>query len=223
MEKSKKAADYRLSTAFWVSLVLLGIASFWRLFVSLNKGLDIFAYIDFFLATAFLVIGALQQSKWRYYLIAAGLVVLVIFTQIVNQGFGFNLGGIFLSGNGLLSVRYASDLMYYVLMLAIAVLLVMEKHKTVGIVALFAAIFSLIYTGISIAVTTQYTGDFQIAWEWWVANNLIIPIYFVCTLLLAVTLFLFEYHKIDRYLKEKDKERKITKNTVKRSGRKIKD
>ena len=106
-------------------------------------------------------------------------------------------------------------------MLVIAFLLIFEKHKTVGIVAIAAAVFSLIYTGIAIANTTQYTGDFEVAWEWWLENSMLVPMYFVCTLLLAVTLFFFEYNKIDRFFKERDKARKIEKNTIKNSSRKI--
>ena len=144
MEQSKKASQYYLPMGFWVCLVVFGIASFWRLFVALNKQLSILGYLDFFIVTACLVVGSLLQNKWRRYLIAAGLVALAVFTQIVNKGFGFNLGGIFLSGSALLSLRYASDLLYYVLMLVIAVLILCNKNKTAGILALVAAVFSLI-------------------------------------------------------------------------------
>ncbi|MBR3196754.1 MAG: hypothetical protein IKF50_08655 [Clostridia bacterium] len=217
MEQSKKASQYYLPMGFWVCLVVFGIASFWRLFVALNKQLSILGYLDFFIVTACLVVGSLLQNKWRRYLIAAGLVALAVFTQIVNKGFGFNLGGIFLSGSALLSLRYASDLLYYVLMLVIAVLILCNKNKTAGILALVAAVFSLIYTGISIAATTIYTGDFQIAWEWWLANSMLVPMYFVCTFMLAVTLFALQYHAIDRHLKDRDIARKTSGNANKQN------
>ena len=220
MEQSKRASQYYLPMGFWVCLVVFGIASFWRLFIALNKQLNILGYIDFFIVTACIVVGALLQNKWRNYLIASGLVVLAIFTQIINQGFGFNLGGIFLSGSALLSVRYAADLLYYVTMLVIAVLMFCSKNKIAGILALVALVFSLIYTGITIAATTTYTGDFQIAWEWWLANSMLVPMYFVCTFMLAVTLFALHYHEMDRHLKDKDIARK-TSGGAKKQNRKI--
>lgn len=214
MEKFAGSRDYRLPVAFWVSLIFLGLAAAWRLFIAVDKALLLTAYIDFFFVTAAFVIGAMQKNKWRNVIVSGGLLVLVILTQIVNGGYSVNIGGIFLSGSGagLLKLRHFCDLAYYIALLVAAVLLFLGKERGAAICGIVALPLSVGYTIISCIVTVEYVGDFVVAWSWWLQNDLIIPMYFVLTFLVALTLVLFKYYDLTAPMRRRRREQLAQEN-----------
>ena len=220
MEKFAGSRDYRLPVAFWVSLIFLGLASAWRLFIAVDKALTLLAYIDFFLVTAAFVIGAMQKNKWRNVIVSVALALLVILTQIANGGYSVNIGGMFLSGNGLLAMRHFFDLAYYIAILAAAVFLFLGKERNAAICGIVALPLSIGYTITTSVLTVQYTGDFVVAWSWWVQNEMIIPMYFALTFLLALTLVLFKYYDLTAPLRRRRREQlaKENKSARKRSA-----
>ncbi len=212
MEKFAGSRDYRLPVAFWVSLIFLGLASAWRLFIAVDKALMLIAYIDFFLVTAAFVIAAMQKNKWRNVIVSAALVLLAVLTQIVNGGYSVNIGGMFLTGSGLLALRHFCDLAYYITIVVAAVLLFLGKERGASICGIVALPLSATYTITSAILTVQYTGDFVIAWSWWLQNELIIPMYFVLTFLVALTLVFFKYYDLTAPMRRRRREQLAQEN-----------
>jgi len=212
MEKFAGSRDYRLPVAFWVSLIFLGLASAWRLFIAVDKALMLIAYIDFFLVTAAFVIAAMQKNKWRNVIVSAALLLLVVLTQIVNGGYSVNIGGMFLTGSGLLALRHFCDLAYYIAILVGAVFLFLGKERNAAICGIVALPLSVGYTITSAVLTVQYTGDFVIAWSWWLQNELIIPMYFVLTFLVALTLVFFKYYDLTAPMRRRRREQLAQEN-----------
>ncbi|MBP3372264.1 MAG: hypothetical protein J6L88_07025 [Clostridia bacterium] len=212
MEKFAGSRDYRLPVAFWVSLIFLGLASAWRLFIAVDKALMLIAYIDFFLVTAAFVIAAMQKNKWRNVIVSGALLLLVVLTQIVNRGYSVNIGGIFLSGSGLLALRHFCDLAYYIAILVGAVFLFLGKERNAAICGIVALPLSVGYTITTAVLTVQYTGDFVVAWSWWLQNEMIVPMYFVLTFFVALTLVFFKYYDLTAPMRRRRREQLAQEN-----------
>ena len=131
MENKVVSRDDRLNAAFWVCLVFFGAAACWRLFLALEKQLALYAYVDYFIMLGCLVVGAMQKNRWHNRLPACGIVLVCILTQIVNGGWSVNIGGIFMSGQPMLTLRHMADLVYYIALLVTAVFLFLDPRPRV--------------------------------------------------------------------------------------------
>lgn len=191
--QKKAAADISLPAAYWICLCVFSLIALWRLFVAVVRGLNAVFYLDFFVSACALVIASLQKDRARSVIAGCGLVATVILTQVVGGGYQVNIGGIFMSGSGLLAVRHAADLAYYLALLAVAVLLFLRRSAAASAVSLGALLCALLYAVTTTVLTTVYTGNFFVTWSWWVQNGMLVPIYYMATLLLALTVFFLGY------------------------------
>ncbi len=191
--QNKAAADVRLPAAYWICLCVFSLVAAWRLFVAIVRGLNAAFYLDFFVSACALIAAAMQKGRARNLIAGCGLLATAVLTQIVGGGYQVNIGGIFMSGSGLLALRHAADLAYYIIMTAAAVLLLLRRNAAASAVSLGALLCALIYTVSSMVITTVYTGNFFVTWSWWVQNGMLVPIYYAAMLLLALTVFLLGY------------------------------
>lgn len=207
MENKAVSRDDRLNAAFWVCLVFFGAAACWRLFLALEKQLALYAYVDYFIMLGCLVVGAMQKNRWHNRLPACGIVLVCILTQIVNGGWSVNIGGIFMSGQPMLTLRHMADLVYYIALLVTAVFLFLDRGRASCFSSLAALLASLVFIVTTCVLTAEYTGDFNIAWEWWVENGMLVPTYFAVTSLLALCLFFYQYAAFTAPMRKKRREK----------------